>query len=68
MENELECPCTRNCPLYGNCVACYRHEKSVKMLPYCMDPTVVTSKELADRATARLLAAGVSLDDGIKKE
>ena len=69
MEKEAECPCTTSCPLHGDCIGCYGHEKSVKAQPYCMEPDMNVSKALEERVRAGLLAAGIPLlGGGIQRE
>jgi len=68
MEKETECPCTRSCPLRGDCVKCYTHEMSINDVPYCMVPEMNVSKAFEEKIRAGLLAAGIRLDGCIKTE
>ena len=56
---ETECPCTIDCELHGDCVACFRAHLDKQNAIFCHRPENLISGELAARVIARLRSVGI---------
>jgi len=66
---ETECPCTIDCELHGDCVACFHAHLDKQKAIFCHRPENLISGELAARVIARLRSAGIFFEekDGQRK-
>ena len=55
---EKDCPCVKDCPRHGNCVACHDHHKTMERPSTCKRAEIQVSADHKARVVARLKAAG----------